>query len=431
MTIVLSPGAEQPKQAEPRPVAATEPLSAAETQALLDRLPPLPVEADDEQEFRLPPESLPAPRTGDVITETFPPPESPLPPGGEAEAGEPGPLEVLRYAPEGEIPIAPFLSVTFNQPMVPLATIEQLAAEEVPVKLTPELPGVWKWIGTRTLTFEYAGDVDRFPKATEYTAEVPAGTTSAVGGVLGESVRWTFRTPPPVVVNSYPGYGPQPRNPLMFVAFDQQIDPEAVLETITVRANRQTFPVRLGGEEELAAREEVARLAERAGEGRWLTFRTLDTLPADATVTVSIGPGTPSAEGPLVTEEVQSFGFQTYAPLRLEESWCSYGSQECPPFAPFNPSSTSSHVFEVTKVSFFILRCSERALRASRMVFPFRALGAKRRPASSSKAWMTRSTGVPPMLAENSAFPRLPWPESNSSAPRRNSSAPIPNMLLK
>ena len=336
MTIVLSPGAEQPEQAEPHPVAATEPLSAEETQALLDRLPPLPVEVGDEQAFRLPPESLPAPRTGDVITETFPPPESPLPSGSETEAGEPGPLEVLRYAPEGEIPIAPFLSVTFNQPMVPLATIEQLATEDVPVKLTPDLPGVWKWIGTRTLTFEYAGEVDRFPKATEYTAEVPAGTTSALGGVLAEAVRWTFRTPPPVVVNSYPGYGPQPRNPLMFVAFDQQIDPEAVLETITVRANRETFPVRLGGEEELAANEAVARMAEQAGEGRWLTFRTLETLPADATVTVSIGPGTPSAEGPLVTEEVQSFGFQTYAPLRLEESWCSYGSQDCPPFTPFN-----------------------------------------------------------------------------------------------
>ena len=34
-----------------------------------------------------------------------------------------GPLEVLRYAPQGAIPLAPFLNVTFNQPMVPLATL--------------------------------------------------------------------------------------------------------------------------------------------------------------------------------------------------------------------------------------------------------------------------------------------------------------------
>jgi hypothetical protein len=43
-----------------------------------------------------------------------------------------GPLQVLRYAPEGEIPLAPFVDVPFNQPMVPLGTLESLA-EEAPV----------------------------------------------------------------------------------------------------------------------------------------------------------------------------------------------------------------------------------------------------------------------------------------------------------
>jgi len=47
--------------------------------------------------------------------------------------------------------IAPFLNVTFSQPMVPLATLDELSAAEVPVQITPELPGVWKWLGTTTL----------------------------------------------------------------------------------------------------------------------------------------------------------------------------------------------------------------------------------------------------------------------------------------
>jgi hypothetical protein len=55
----------------------------------------------------------------------------------------------LRYAPEGEIPIAPFINVTFNQPMVPLATVEDLAQEDVPVIVVPDLPGTWRWVGTR------------------------------------------------------------------------------------------------------------------------------------------------------------------------------------------------------------------------------------------------------------------------------------------
>ena len=70
------------------------------------------------------------------------------------------------------MPRAPFLKVTFNQPMVPLTTLAALSAEEVPVKLTPALPGTWKWVGTQTLTFEYASElIDRFPMATDYVAE--------------------------------------------------------------------------------------------------------------------------------------------------------------------------------------------------------------------------------------------------------------------
>jgi alpha-2-macroglobulin len=39
--------------------------------------------------------------------------------------------------------------------MVPLATLGALAAEEVPVRMEPALPGTWKWLGTKTLSFEY------------------------------------------------------------------------------------------------------------------------------------------------------------------------------------------------------------------------------------------------------------------------------------
>src|SRR5690606_111864 len=106
------------------------------------------------QDFRLPEESLRPPQTFDTITTTFPTTQSVDVP----EVVPSGPLEVLRFAPEGEIPLAPFLSVTFNQPMVPLATIDALDAVDVPVQLTPEVPGIWRWVGTQTLTFEYSDE---------------------------------------------------------------------------------------------------------------------------------------------------------------------------------------------------------------------------------------------------------------------------------
>ena len=193
LTLLLGEGAQGEGGAVTGPaVAEGQPLTADEVQAVLGRTEPISVTGTVTEEFRLPPESLPPPVAGTTITETFPPTGT--------EAAPPvvtsGPLEVLRYAPQGEIPIAPFLNVTFNQPMVPLATLDELSAAEVPVQVTPELTGVWKWLGTTTLSFEYRGDdLNRFPMATVYTATIPAGTKSAVGGELAETVSWTFSTP--------------------------------------------------------------------------------------------------------------------------------------------------------------------------------------------------------------------------------------------
>ena len=332
LQVTLSEGREQVTPVEAVAPAPATPLDDAAVQTISDRLPPLEVGATDVQDFRLPAETILPPRTGQTLTTTFPTTDTaPVPTGVTA-----GPLEVLRYSPEGEIPIAPFLSVTFNQPMVPLATVEQLAAEEVPVVLTPSIPGIWRWVGTRTLTFEYAGDDNQaFPMATVFTAEVPAGTRSATGEELAAAVSWTFSTPAPRLQFWTPSGSPTTRTPLMFAGFDQQIDSAAVLATTTVTTGGRAYPARLATAAEVEADSAASSLAKRVGENRWLAFKVDDAFPADTTVTVNIGPGTPSAEGPRTTEGVQSFSFSTYAPLRITNSYCSWGGSDCPPFSPF------------------------------------------------------------------------------------------------
>ena len=116
---------------------------------------------------------------------------------------------------------------------------------------------------------------------------------------------WTFTTPPPQIRASYPNDGPHPLEPVMFVAFDQGIDPAAVLKKVEVKAKaeaeEQTIAVRLATADEIEADKVVSRLAKEAGAGRWLAFRAEEPLPPDASVTVTVGAGTPSAEGPLTT----------------------------------------------------------------------------------------------------------------------------------
>ncbi len=327
MGFYLSEGSTTPPEEERLPVAQGQPLGADEVEILLRRLPALEGPAEDIQPFRFPPESPPAPRPGETITQTFPPPESELAP----EQAVSGPLQVLRYSPEGDVPLAPYLSVTFDQPMAPLATLEQLAARDVPVSLSPLPEGQWRWVGTKTLMFEPMG---RFPMATTYRAEIPAGTTSETGGKLAEAVVWEFTTPPPQVQATYPSEGVYGRDPLLFVSFDQRVDPTAVLETIVVRAGGQVQAVRLATPEEARADEAIARLIKETAEGRWLAFRASETLPYDAQVQVDIGPGTPSAEGPLTTTAAQSFTFSTYGPLRVVGQRCGW-DKICPPMAPW------------------------------------------------------------------------------------------------
>jgi len=273
------------KPPEPAALVSGEPLSQEEIDAIFNRLPALQASPDDQTEFNYPVELFPPPRPGTVIEEQFPQQESIPTPGIEPAQ----PLEVLRFAPEGEIPLAPFVSVTFNQAMVPLGTLADLTSKNVPVIVSPELPGAWHWLGTKTLTFEYDSDlIDRLPKATEYTVTIPAGTKSINGGVLAEAVTWSFSTPPPKLETMYPRELPQNLKPLVFLQFDQRIDPAAVLETITVYAGSERVVMRLATEDEISADEEVQRFVENATEGRWLVFTPKNPLPADSSVSVTV-----------------------------------------------------------------------------------------------------------------------------------------------
>src|ERR1044072_4361788 len=210
----LSDGVAQPeKRIATTPVTASE-LSQSELETVLKRLPPMRV--DPSEEFALRESTRPPPRTGNTIEVSFPA-------AGTAvkEAVTSGPLEVIRYSPAGSVPAAPELSVTFSQPMIELSSQEEAAAN-VPVKLNPQPPGKWRWLGTKTLMFRPDG---RFPMATTYAVSVPAGTRAANGKTLATGKSWSFTTPSLSVKSSYPSKdSTQPRDALMFIEFDQRID---------------------------------------------------------------------------------------------------------------------------------------------------------------------------------------------------------------
>src|SRR5688572_12486211 len=97
----LSEVPDQPAASPTPNIAPAQTLSVAETNEILKALPPI-VEDTDDQPFRIHERTMPPPRTGKTINVSFPAGEQ-IAPGTKSPAA----LEVVRYAPQGSVPIAP------------------------------------------------------------------------------------------------------------------------------------------------------------------------------------------------------------------------------------------------------------------------------------------------------------------------------------
>jgi uncharacterized protein YfaS (alpha-2-macroglobulin family) len=343
----LSEGAEGAETREKQTLPPTDPLSESDAAKLLKRLPEIKAQADDQTDFAKRAGSLPAPKTGKQIPVKFPSDEQRGTPKINVDNQK---LEVIRYSPEGEISLAPDLSVTFSQPMVAVTSQEEAAAT-VPVELSPQVEGKWRWLGTKTLMFD---TTKRFPMATKFTARVPAGTKSANGQALQKDVMWTFTTPPPKVEQMIPASQIVRRDALMFLSFDQEINPEAVLKHISVTGQAKKLPIRLATQAEVDGDGSISYYAKQAQPKRWMAFRAINSdgstenaLPPASSIGVAVAVGTPSAEGPLTTQKAQSYSFNTYSPLKFTGAFCGWrDNKNCSPFETwyieFNNSLDSS-----------------------------------------------------------------------------------------
>ncbi len=312
----------------PKAPSPTDPLSEAETRALLARLPALKGDVDDKKDFAFRGKSLPPPRPGKTSNEAFPPAAT-APSGPPAVAA--GPLTITRKAPTGAVEIAPYLTVSFSAPMVPITSHAELEKTRPPVTLTPEPAGKWRWVGSQTVMFQPENE---FPKSTDYAVDIPAGTKSQNGNVLAAADRFTFTTPTVKLVHSYPNGGPTDLEPVMFAEFDQAVDKAAILSMVRATANGNPVPMRLATEAEIDKDATVSSLVERAKKGKFVTFHAERELAAGTTIQVTFPAGLPSAEGPKRTTQPQQFSFRTYDPLRVAHHECGY--QGCHPGDAFN-----------------------------------------------------------------------------------------------
>lgn len=300
------------------PRAETRPMDADRVQALLARTDPL--ERAERAAFALRKGSPPPPRPGEEVQQAWPPPSRP----DVAPDVASGDLSLKRYAPEGDVRMAPHISMTFSQPMVSV-TSQDTASQTVPATVEPAVEGRWRWLGTKTLLF----DPDpRLPMATEFTVSVPAGTTSALDVELKEASTFTFRTPPVSTTHVSPTGQRQPLDPLIHMHLDQRIDVADILPFVRLEAGSQSIVLRAASTEEIEA--DTGRHPEIEADRRLILKPETRLRPA-TDYTLILAKGAPSAEGPRVTETDQRFSFRTYDPLTIQDDGCWKNQDGCNP----------------------------------------------------------------------------------------------------
>src|SRR5262245_16407493 len=87
------------------------------------------------------------------------------------------------------------IQLTFNQPMVPVTSIDDLEKMEIHFKLEPALEGHWKWINTQTLRFEPRYDgAFKFPLSTTFNLTSLPSLESVAKTKLEKPAAFTFTT---------------------------------------------------------------------------------------------------------------------------------------------------------------------------------------------------------------------------------------------
>lgn len=348
----LSPAEGSPHPVEPSlPEASGSPLDEERHSELLSRLEPLPASPDDAVSFRRPVQTRPPPTSRVEQAVPFPP-QTAAPAVPEPDAG---PLNVLRVQPQGAIETAPFISITFDQPMVSVGTIDDVEAEDVPVIVTPAIEGRWSWIGTKTLRFDHDGaSLDRLPKATTFSVQIPRGTTSTAGHRLDETVEFEFTTPTTRVVNVTPLHQTLATDQLFLVEFNQRVAADRALEGLRLNVGGQAVALALASDEEIAGNDEISDIASRILPDRAVVVRPTSEMAKDSRVEIVAGPGIASAEGSAVGNEVQRFEGHTWGDFALVSHGCD-SPDRCQPGHWFwleftNPIDTSSFSPEMVKV---------------------------------------------------------------------------------
>jgi hypothetical protein len=186
------------------------------------------------------------------------------------------------------------ITVSFNRPVVPLVSTEQLGDLPQPLVFDPPIDGQGEWLNTSIYMFTPSKPLSG---GMTYAASVVAGLKDAIGATLDQSYSWRFKTLPPEILSVYPYQGQSnvQLEAAVEIQFSQPMDPASTQEA---------FMLLYGG-------ERVSGTFEWTNEGQWLTFRPDDMLQLESVYILNVAPTARSAAGEATLEEGINYSFTT------------------------------------------------------------------------------------------------------------------------
>ncbi len=204
---------------------------------------------------------------------------------GSAPAA-PTPLQITRITPGGEnVQSLRQIVIEFDRDVVPLGAMER-SREEIPVTITPDVKGQWRWLDTSALALQLDKSQALQP-ATRYTLIMNPGITALDGTSLTDPVVHTFTTQHPRI--SWVDFQTwrSPGTPVMGLHFNQPVTPESVKACVKIiRHTDGKFmsPVRVEPHPE-----------NTSGRIWWIS--PTKELPLDTAMEMWVSPGIVSTQG--------------------------------------------------------------------------------------------------------------------------------------
>lgn len=234
-------------------------------------------------------------------------------------------FQVSEYAPVGVVPwqnIEGGVWILFSEPVIPASKLGKPVTESEVVQIYPEVEGIYRWYGSRLLSFEPTSSL---VPATEYTVVLSKELTSLRGDSLEGMNAFRFRTPPLQLLSMDPsGTDVQPESCReLLLYFNFPVELATISRYIKVEAGDRYFPfVALYAEEDLRESVEVSgtpsAVTVESDFSRAILLKMKEELPWDTDVVVRVLEGARPGEQNYGTEVEQRLGFHTLEPFRLE-----------------------------------------------------------------------------------------------------------------